>query len=134
VETSRQKQIHAASRDRDLCTANHVISSHPLREVERMMRHDIFTFAAGTFENRARSFSSCWRLMRPILPGERARSVHARNSNFGVVIERLEIGIDKTLVAIELAQEAFQRTAVQSALRIPGGPPDKTRKTRRHAD
>ena len=43
-----------------------------------------------------------------------------RNSNFGVAIERLEIGIDKTLVAIELAQEAFQRTAVQSALRIPG--------------
>ena len=115
VETSRQKQIHAASRDRDLCTANHVISSHPLREVERMMRHDIFTFAAGTFENRARSFSSCWRLINAtILPGERARSVHARNSNFGVVIERLEIGIDKTLVAIELAQEAFQRTAVSS--------------------
>jgi hypothetical protein len=98
-----------------------------------MMRHDIFTFAAGTFENRARSFSSCWRLMRPFFQAS-ARGVHARNSNFGVVIERLEIGIDKTLVAIELAQEAFQRTAVQSALRIPGGPPDKTRKTRRHAD
>jgi hypothetical protein len=41
-------------------------------------------------------------------------------SGFGVVIERLEISIDKILVAIELAQEAFQRTAVQSALRIPG--------------